>query len=126
MVQYSMPYYYWPADPTYRKILPILPILEGNTQPGDKIGMTGGGIAGYFIHDRTIVNMDGLINSPEYFRALQNREAPEFLSQHGVNVIFANTGLLALPPYYNQFDRRLESYAVYGGKSLLYLLKVPK
>jgi hypothetical protein len=123
-VEYSMPYNYWPSD--YRKILPILPILEDNTQPGNIIGMTGGGIAGYFIHDRTVVNMDGLINSPEYFRALQNREAPQFLSKRGVNIVFANTGLLALPPYFGQFDNYLESYSVYGGKSLLYLLEKPK
>jgi hypothetical protein len=119
-------YNYYPADPAYRNILPILPILEDNTQPGDMIGMTGGGIAGYFIHDRTVVNMDGLINSPEYFHALQNKQAPQYLRKHGVNVIFANTGLLALPPYFNQFDRYLESYAGFGGKSLVYLLEEPK
>jgi len=119
-------YNYYPPDPSYRKILPILPILEENTQPGDIIGMTGGGIAGYFIHDRTVVNMDGLINSPEYFRALQNKESPQYLRRHGVDVIFANTGLLALPPYFDQFDRYIESYAVYGGKSLVYLLEEPK
>jgi hypothetical protein len=103
-----------------------LPYLEGNTPPGSIIGMTGGGIAGYFIHERTIVNMDGLINSNDYFHALQNREAPQFLHERGVTVVFANTALLALPPYYGQFAPYLQSYAVYGGKSLLYLLPEPK
>ncbi len=37
--------------------------IESATQPGSLIGMTGGGTTAYFINDRTIVNMDGLINS---------------------------------------------------------------
>ena len=59
--------------------------------------MTGGGNVGYFIHDRTIVNMDGLINSNDYFHALQNKEAPTYLYQHGVQIIFANPQLLNFP-----------------------------
>ncbi len=126
IVAATMRYNYFPADPGYMEILPILPYLEGNTPPGTIIGMTGGGIAGYFIHERTIVNMDGLINSSDYFHAVQNREAPQFLHERGLTVVFANTALLALPPYYGQFAPYLQSYAVYGGKSLLYLLPEPK
>jgi hypothetical protein len=126
MVAYSMRYNYYPADPSYRKILPILPYLEENTSPGSIIGMTGGGIAGYYIHDRTIINLDGLINSYDYFRSLQNKEAPEFLRKRGMTIVFANTHLIGLPPYFGQFDPYLESYSVYGGKSLLYLLEKRK
>jgi len=125
MVVYSMPYNY-SADPSYRKILPILPYLEENTPPGSIIGMTGGGNAGYYIHDRTIINLDGLINSYDYFRAFQNKEAPEFLRERGMTIVFANTHLIGLPPYFGQFDPYLESYSVYGGKSLLYLLEKRK
>ena len=89
-----MPYNYFPADRPYMEVLPF---IEENTQPGDIIGMTGGGNAGYFIHDRTIVNMDGLINSNDYFHALQNGEAPIYLSQHGVTIIFANPACLRFP-----------------------------
>jgi len=35
--------------------------IEKNTRPGSVIGMTGGGVTAYFIHDRTVVNLDGLI-----------------------------------------------------------------
>ena len=73
-VKSIMPYNYFPADRPYMEVLPF---IEANTPPGDIIGMTGGGNTGYFIHDRTIVNMDGLINSYDYFHALQNREAPD-------------------------------------------------
>jgi hypothetical protein len=126
MIVSVMRYNYYPADPTYRAILPIVPYLEENTPPGSIIGMTGGGNAAYYIHDRTIVNMDGLINSYDYFRALQNGKAPQYLHDRGMKIVFANTGLLALPPYFGQFAPYLSSYTVYGGKSLLYLLPEPK
>ena len=118
-----MRYNYFPAD---RPFAEVLPFLEQNTPPGSVIGMTGGGNVGYFIHDRTIVNMDGLINSNDYFQALQNREAPKYLHEHGMRIIFANAQLLQLPPYFGQFGRYLERYNVYGGKELLYLLEKPK
>ena len=114
---------YFPDD---RPNMEVLPFLEENTPPGSIIGMTGGGNVGYFIKDRTIVNMDGLINSNDYFHALQNKEAPTYLYQHGVQIIFANPQLLNIPPYYGQFDPYLERYNSYGGKGLLYLLEEPK
>jgi hypothetical protein len=88
--------------------------------------MTGGGNAGYYIHDRTIVNMDGLINSPDYFLALQQGEGATYLKQHGMTVIFASPRLLGLPPYNGQFAPYLENYSEYGGKKLMYLLEEPK
>lgn len=122
-VIYTMPYNYFPAGRPYMEVLPY---LEENTPPGSVIGMTGGGNVGYFINDRTIVNMDGLINSNDYFHALQNGQAPVYLSQHGVDIIFASSGLLTFPPYDRQFDPYLEQFSVYGGKGLFYLLKEPK
>jgi hypothetical protein len=104
----------------------VLPYLEENTPPGAVIGMSGGGNVGYFIHDRTIVNMDGLINSHDYFRALQDGEAATYLSQRGVTVVFASPRLLGLPPYYGQFAPYFENYSQYGGKNLIYLLEEPK
>ena len=72
------------------------------------------------------MNMDGLINSHEYFQALQAGTAPAFLHEHEMQIIFASSNLLDYPPYYGQFSPYLESYSVYGGKSLMYLLKEPK
>lgn len=118
-----MPYNYFPPDRPYMEVLPY---LEANTPPGSVIGMTGGGNVGYFIHDRAIVNMDGLINSNEYFHALQNGEAPAYLRERGMTIIFASPRLLELPPYFGQFNPYLESYSEYGGKALLYLLDKPK
>jgi len=67
-----------------------------------------------------------LINSNEYFHALQDKVAPQFLLERGMTTVYANTRLLGLPPYFGQFDPYLESYNVNGGKSLLYFLPEPK
>ncbi|MBI5839377.1 MAG: hypothetical protein HZB19_04685 [Chloroflexi bacterium] len=122
-VRVRMPYNYFPPD---RPFMDVLPFLEENTPPGSVIGMTGGGNVGYFIHDRTIVNMDGLINSYDYFLALQSGTAPVYLKQKGMDIVFANPGLLALAPYNGQFAPYLERFGGYGGKALLYLLEEPK
>ncbi len=122
-VKSVMRYNYFPKDRAYMEVLPY---LEANTPSGAIIGMTGGGNVGYFIHDRTIVNMDGLINSYDYFHALQNREAPVYLRQRGMTIVFANPRLLGLPPYYGQFAPYFENYSQYGGKNLIYLLEEPK
>ncbi|MBI5945286.1 MAG: hypothetical protein HY864_13020 [Chloroflexi bacterium] len=118
-----MAYNTYPADKPY---MDVVQFLEENTAPGSVIGMTGGGNVGYFIHDRTIINMDGLINSNDYFQALQNRQAPEYLRSRGLQIIFANVQLLDQPPYYGQFRPYLVNFGVYGGKSLSYLLDAPK
>jgi hypothetical protein len=119
----KMPYNRFPPD---RPFMEVLPFIEEMTPPGSIIGMTGGGNVGYFLHDRTIVNMDGLINSYDYFQALQRGEAPIYLKQKGTDIIFANPALLDLPPYNGQFAPYLQSYGVYGGKDFLYLLDEPK
>ncbi|NWF64823.1 MAG: glycosyltransferase family 39 protein [Chloroflexi bacterium] len=122
-VEYAMPHGVFAKDRPYMEVIAY---LEANTFENEIIGMTGGGNVGYFIKNRTIVNMDGLINSYEYFRALQNREAATYLRKRGMTVIFANPRLLDLPPYYGQFAPYLERYNSYGGKDLLYLLEEPK
>jgi len=82
-----------------------LPILEGYTPAGSLIGMTGGGNTGYFIKDRTIINMDGLINSYPYFQALKNNLGGKFLASQGLKYIFANKYIITSSmPYRTQFS----------------------
>lgn len=114
---------YFPPDRAYMEVVEF---LEENTPPGSVIGMTGGGNVGYLIKDRTIVNMDGLINSYGYFRALQNGDAAPYLHEHGMTIVFANPRLLVLPPYHAQFAPYLAKFGNFGGKDLLYLLEEPK
>ncbi len=83
--------------------------------------MTGGGNAGYFIHDRTVINLDGLINSYEYFQLLKEKKAGEFLVNEGLDYILANSGLLNQLPYKGQFAPYLKWMDVrYGGKDLVH------
>lgn len=104
----------------------MIPLLEQNTEPGALIGMTGGGNVGYFIQGRTIVNLDGLINSYAYFQASQNGQGAEFLSAMGLDYVFANPAILTqTEPYARQFNGRLAPLPgapAYGGKQILRFL----
>jgi hypothetical protein len=113
------PYGQAPRDAPYAELVPF---LEAHTEPGAIIGMTGGGNVGYFLHDRTIVNMDGLINSTEYFRDLQAGTAADYLYKSGMRYVLANPGILSANPYRGQFDSRLEALFDWGGKDLMRLL----
>ncbi|HEY9526097.1 MAG TPA: hypothetical protein VIR02_03380 [Anaerolineales bacterium] len=117
-IQISMPYHHWTADTAY---MDIVPLLEEHTEPGSIIGLTGGGNVGYFIQDRTIVNMDGLINSYAYFQALQTHTGGEYLQSIGLDYVLANPVILDQQPYKGQFNEYLEPLKVYyGGKQLMH------
>ena len=116
-IRVSMLYNHWAPDAPY---MDIAPLLEAHTEPGSIIGMTGGGNVGYFIHDRTIINMDGLINSYPYFQALQARQAGVYLADIGLDYVLANPAILDQQPYKGQFNDYMELLNVsYGGKELM-------
>jgi hypothetical protein len=124
LIRDMMPYNYWPADEAY---MDIVPLLEENTEPGSIIGLTGGGNVGYFIHDRTIINMDGLINSYPYFQALQAHQGGEYLYSIGLDYVLANPVILDQQPYKGQFNAYLEPLKVYyGGKQLMHYRVPPE
>jgi len=82
--------------------------LEENTSEGALIGMTGGGNIAYFIENRTIINLDGLINSPEYFNALKNGTAVQFLDRLKLDFVYSKPYiLLETQPYDAVFTGRL-------------------
>jgi hypothetical protein len=106
----------WAANEPYMEISSF---LEQHTEPGSIIGMTGGGNAAYFIQDRTIVNMDGLINSYQYFQLLKEKEAGKYLADMGLNYVLANIGILDSLPYRGQYQQFLQPTGLrYGGKEL--------
>jgi hypothetical protein len=116
-IQNSMPYNYWAADAQF---LDVGPLLEEHTEPGSIIGITGGGNIGYFIHDRTVTNMDGLINSYPYFQALQSGQAGAYLENTGLDYVLANPAILDQQPYKGQFNEYMDHLNVYyGGKELM-------
>ena len=116
-IRSNMTYNEWkPSDPNND----IAAFLEANTEPGSMIGMTGGGNAGYFVHDRIVINMDGLINSDEYFQLLKGKKAGEYLANEGLDYILANSALLDQLPYRGQFTPYTEWMDIrYGGKDLI-------
>ena len=116
-IQNSMPYNYWAADAPF---IDVGPLLEEHTEPGSIIGITGGGNIGYFIHDRTVTNMDGLINSYPYFQALQAGQAGAYLENMGLDYVLANPAILDQQPYKGQFNDYMDHLNVYyGGKELM-------
>jgi hypothetical protein len=117
-IRATMPYGVWEPDAAF---MDIVPLLEEHTEPGSMIGMTGGGNVGYFIHDRTIVNMDGLINSYPYFQALQAHQGGPYLYNVGLDYVLANPVILDQQPYKGQFNEYLEPLKIYyGGKQLMH------
>ena len=83
--------------------------LEAMTPEGSLIGMTGGGVEGYFIRERTIVNLDGLINSEAYYRSLTGGYAADFLDRMGLDYVYGNIYMLEVSePYGAIFEDRLE------------------
>ena len=116
-VYQAMPYGKSAADSPYNDIATF---LETYTEPGSMIGMTGGGNAGYFISDRVVVNMDGLINSYEYFQLLKQREAGTYLAEIGMDYILANMDLINQLPYNSQYTPYTEWMDIrFGGKDLV-------
>lgn len=116
-VQRIMPYGGAFADAPYNDIAAF---LATHTEPGSMIGMTGGGNAGYFLTDRTVVNMDGLINSYEYFQLLKDREAGAYLAEIGMDYILANMDIINQLPYNGQYTPYTEWMDIrYGGKDLI-------
>lgn len=93
--------------------------LEKYTDEGSLIGMTGGGTTAYLIENRTIVNMDGLINSADYFQALKTGKASEFLDRLPLNYVYGKPYiLLETEPYDKIFENRLvEIGYIKGGEA---------
>ena len=101
-------YSYEDFDPENHPYLAETRFVEKHTQPGDIIGMTGGGVIAYFIEDRTIVNLDGLINGSEYYEQLKTASAYEYLDDIGLDYVYAaKTMILESDPYGWIFDGRL-------------------
>ena len=88
--------------------------LEANTEPGARVAITGAGNLAYFVKDRTIVNMDGLMNTHDYLLALQSGNGADYLAGLSVDYIFGNEYILTeTNPYAPMLAGHLEPYRVY-------------
>ncbi len=82
--------------------------IDRETKPGDVIGMTGGGLLGYFIPDRTFVNLDGLINSPEYFERMKSNQTDQYFDRIGMKFVYGEEAtLLDSDPFRWMFTGKL-------------------
>ncbi|MCD4671127.1 MAG: hypothetical protein K8R77_00555 [Anaerolineaceae bacterium] len=97
--------------------------LETYTEPGSLIGSTGGGVLGYFTQGRTIVNLDGLINSYDYYLLMQEGRASEYLDEIGLDYLYgARYVLEESEPYFNTFHGRTEYIGEVVGSALMHYL----
>lgn len=79
------------------------------TEPGSTIGMTGGGAVAYFVQDRTVVNLDGLISSYEYFLSMRGGTAREYIAAMGLDYVYGNAYIVTSSnPYYTTLKGRLD------------------
>jgi hypothetical protein len=116
------------VDPAYEEAyLGGAHALEQYTEPGSIIGTTGGGIVAYFIKDRTIVNLDGLINSQDYFQRMRRGKTGEFFDRIGLDYVYGNIYMITeSDPYARMFYHRVELIGTVEGASLFrYIPGVP-
>ncbi len=92
--------------------------LEANTEPGAVIGSNGGGVVAYFIQDRTIVNLDGLMNTVGYFHLLQQGKASQYLDEIRLDYIYTGEYPFTSSDPYFQFKGRFEKLKAFGGSTL--------
>jgi hypothetical protein len=89
--------------------------LEQITEPGSVIGSTGGGSLAYFIHDRTIVNLDGLMNSTRYFNLMKTCQASVYLDEIGLKYVYGTGYMLTeSDPYRCNLGPHLKQIGMIG------------
>ena len=70
----------------------------------------------YFLHDRTIVNLDGLMNSAEYLQALKTDQGTDFLDRMGLTYINASEVMVTgSDPYMRLLNNRLRKIGLIPG-----------
>lgn len=98
--------------------------LEQYTEPGALIGSTGGGSLAYFTHDRTIVNMDGLISSYPYFQMLKSGQGAKYFDSIGLDYVYGGEYVLrSSEPYVEVFKGRLKPIELVAGSTLFRYLR---
>jgi len=102
-----VPYYIKPGRE--RLYLAGVDALENETPAGARIGSTGGGVVAYFIKDRTIINLDGLMNSTYYFHLLKQGKANQYMDEIGMQYLHGNRYMITnSDPYMGLFKYRVE------------------
>jgi hypothetical protein len=111
-----MPMYVRPARAEF--YLEGIRQLEANSEPGSLVGSTGGGVIAYFVNDRTIINLDGLMNTSEYFHLLQQGQASQYLNRIGLDYVYSGETVITDSDPYFQFKNNLEKLKSFGSMAL--------
>ncbi len=97
-----------PEESAQVEFLDQVEFLETHTETGAIIGMPGGGVSAYFIKDRQILNLDGLINTSGYFERMKSGTAEIYYDEIGLDYVFGNKIVfLESDPYWWFFHDRL-------------------
>jgi hypothetical protein len=64
------------------------------TTSDDVIASIGSGTIGYFLEEYRVVNLDGLINSVDYFEHLKNGTVSQFMDEMDVDYVYGNDYLV--------------------------------
>lgn len=116
-----VPYYVKPGRE--RLYLAGVEAVENETPPGAIIGSTGGGVVAYFIKDRTIINLDGLMNSHYYFKLLKKGDAYLYMNEVGMQYLHGNKYMITdSDPYMGLFKNRVEFIKDVWGSGLYHYL----
>ncbi len=101
-------------------------LIEKFTPVNSIIATPGGGTLSYLVENRRIVNLDGLMNSPEYFEELKTFDTSEFMAKNNIQYVYANEiAVISSPPYAAIFANRLEPIGRVYGKTLYKYLPKP-
>ena len=93
---------------TKHEYVAIAQWVEDKTEPDEIIGMTGAGSTAYFVQNRTIMNIDGLVNGNEYFNSIRVGKGAEYLQKASVDYIFGNEYVLQeTDPYQDNYQELL-------------------
>lgn len=84
--------------------------VGANTGAGDRVGAFNAGIVGYWNPDRTVINLDGVVNS-DAFDAIRRRRLSEYISAAGIAYLIDYEAYFFAPP--EEFSA---TYAPYFGE----------
>jgi hypothetical protein len=73
-----------PASPNYE----LAAWLNANVPPSARVGMYDAGATGYFA-DAHVVNLDGLVNSPQYLEVLRSQRVADYVVQNRFDYVIA-------------------------------------
>jgi hypothetical protein len=110
---YATPHYYRQKEQAIRTVI----------APGSTISAIGSGSLGYFLPDYQVVNLDGLINSVNYFEHLKAGTVIEFLDDMNVSYVIGTEYLvMKTRPYAENLADHIELFTQFEIDTTTYMI----